>query len=694
MASKQLELALVLALKDNGTGRLSKSLTEVSERANKLAKEAESVEKKFDGVSKAVENAAEAGRILGSRPIPQGFLQYIRQVTREANLAERAVKGIGNGLGKGLQVGGALKAGQMVLAEPVRKAVDYDTTLTHMANTAFSDKGTAERLAGKSFLNNAVIAAVRAGGGTREGAAATMDSLIARNAIGSPQDVAKLMPSIMVAASAGQADPVEIGKIVSTAVKTGGIKVDEIPDILGGALYAGQQGGFELKDMAKWLPEQMAMAKKAGLTGKGGMAKLLALNEMAIDAAGSTDAAGNNVRDFLHELNATNTANHLKRFSIDKKTGNIVEKHGRKQGGDYIDLGATLASNQEKGISADETMLSIVRKIAESSPQFQAVKQRYLKAKAAGDKTGAVENSEAAYNILLGAGVGKIFHNQQALLGGIGAIMDPEAYRKMAEQFRGNMSSAPIDQNMATLQQSPGFKLQQMENERTFSQQATLDKVTPALGAFADASTSLYQKYPGFGMAIEGSTLALKALAAAAGSAALIGVLTGRIPIGGAVAAGAAGEAAAGAGAAANAAGAGSMLTKGASVLGKVFRVGGAFALGYQAGGYINDGINWGISKATGQEGNTLGSWLYDVTHKGEADKLLASTPLSSAAARVPDSTLFDGMRAQQQSLQQTAQTLSQLADRPIVVQSTLMLDGRVLAEATNQTNSRDASRH
>ncbi|CAH0445505.1 hypothetical protein LMG10661_01723 [Ralstonia syzygii subsp. syzygii] len=86
MASKQLELALVLALKDNGTGRLSKSLTEVSERANKLAKEAESVEKKFDGVSKAVENAAEAGRILGSRPIPQGFLQYIRQVTREANL--------------------------------------------------------------------------------------------------------------------------------------------------------------------------------------------------------------------------------------------------------------------------------------------------------------------------------------------------------------------------------------------------------------------------------------------------------------------------------------------------------------------------------------------------------------------------------------------------------------------------------
>ena len=136
------------------------------------------------------------------------------------------------------------------------------------------------------------------------------------------------------------------------------------------------------------------------------------------------------------------------------------------------------------------------------------------------------------------------------------------------------------------------------------------------------------------------------------------------------------------------------MLTKGASVLGKVFRVGGAFALGYQAGGYINDGINWGISKATGQEGNTLGSWLYDVTHKGEADKLLAPTPLSSAAARVPDSTLFDGMRAQQQSMQQTAQTLSQLADRPIVVQSTLMLDGRVLAEATNQTNSRDASRH
>ncbi|EHP39429.1 tail tape measure protein TP901 core region [Cupriavidus basilensis OR16] len=507
MSSKQLDLALVLALKDSASGQLSKNLNQVADSARKLATQADTLEKGFDGVSRSIQGVAEAGRILGSRPIPQTLTQYFRQVVREANLAERSIRAIGTTLGRGFQIGGAFKAGQMVLADPIQRAANYGVTLAHMANTAYAGRPLEERKAGMRFLNEAIEKSVRVGGGTREGAAETMDSLIARNAIGSPKDVAALMPTIMMAATAGKADPIEIGKIVSTAVKTGGIKVGEIPDVLGGALYAGQQGGFELKDMAKWLPEQMAMAKKAGLTNKSGMAKMLALNELSIDAAGSTDAAGNNVRDFLHELNATNTANHLKRFSIDKKSGRILEKSGHSRGGDHIDLGATLAANAEKGISADDTMISLVRNIAESNPKFQAIKKKYLASKASGDKSGATENYQAAYDILLGAGVGKIFHNQQALLGGIGAIMDPEGYRNMVKQFRENMTDLPIRDNMALIQDTAGFKMQQFENERQFAQQAALDKLTPALGTLADKATELYQKYPGYSAAIEGATL-------------------------------------------------------------------------------------------------------------------------------------------------------------------------------------------
>lgn len=670
MGNKQLELALVLALKDSASGQLSKNLNQVADSARKLAGQAETLEKGFDGVSRSIQGVAEAGRILGSRPIPQTLAQYFRQVVREANLAERSIRAVGVAATRGIQIGGAFKAGQMVLADPIQRAADYGVTLAHMANTAFAGRPLEEKKAGMRFLNDAIEKSVRVGGGTREGAAETMDALIARNAIGSPKDVAKLMPTIMMAATAGKANPIEIGQIVSTAVKTGGIKVDEIPDVLGGALYAGQQGGFELKDMAKWLPEQMAMAKKAGLTSKTGMAKMLALNELSIDAAGSTDAAGNNVRDFLHELNATNTANHLKRFSIDKKTGQIIEKSVHGRGGDYIDLGATLASNAAKGISADDTMIALVRNIAESNPKFQAVKQKYLASKAAGDKTGATENYQAAYDILMGAGVGKVFHNQQALLGGIGAIMDPEGYRKMVKDFRENMTDLPIRDNMALIQSTAGFKMQQMENERQFAQQAALDKVTPALGSFADGLVSLYQKYPGYGAAIEGATLGLKALAAAAGAAALGSILMRGAPLLGGAAAGAAAGAAGAAGSAgaAGAAGAGA--------------------------GWMARALPW-VVKPTAGLSLLLHSGDLGEGEDAELARRRGMAPtITGVAARVTDGTAADSLRAQQQTMQQTIQALTQLADRPVQVKSLLVLNERVLAEAVNEVNGRDASRH
>lgn len=43
----------------------------------------------------------------------------------------------------------------------------------------------------------------------------------------------------------------------------------------------------------------------------------------------------------------------------------------------------------------------------------------------------------------------------------------------------------------------------------------------------------------------------------------------------------------------------------------------GAWEGGQLAGGYINQGINWGLSKIAGRE-TTLGGYIYDKTHRQE----------------------------------------------------------------------------
>lgn len=50
-------------------------------------------------------------------------------------------------------------------------------------------------------------------------------------------------------------------------------------------MRAGQVGSFEYRDMAKFLPEQMAAATAAGYSGDDGLVKLLSLNQMAKSTA-------------------------------------------------------------------------------------------------------------------------------------------------------------------------------------------------------------------------------------------------------------------------------------------------------------------------------------------------------------------------------------------------------------------------
>ncbi|XLV71482.1 phage tail tape measure protein [Ralstonia syzygii subsp. celebesensis] len=144
----------------------------------------------------------------------------------------------------------------------------------------------------------------------------------------SDTDAMKMLPGIMKAATASNTDANALATIAIRAKQSFRISAEDMPQILSAAMVAGQAGGFELKDMAKWLPQQMAVAGNLGLSGKEGFAKLAAWNQASVITAGTRDEAGNNLRDLLNELNTP----HFRKYMAEQYLANGQKlKRGEKR---------------------------------------------------------------------------------------------------------------------------------------------------------------------------------------------------------------------------------------------------------------------------------------------------------------------------------------------------------------------------
>ena len=155
-------------------------------------------------------------------------------------------------------VGAGVMAGAMVLREPVKKAMSYDRELAMVANTAFSDRDAEGRIAGKKQLHEAVKTSVETGGGTKEEALSSLNTLLASGM--KAETAISLLPTLQKGATATGASPEDLAAITISALQNG-IKEADIGKALDMAIAAGQAGQFELQDMARWLPQQMAAAR-------------------------------------------------------------------------------------------------------------------------------------------------------------------------------------------------------------------------------------------------------------------------------------------------------------------------------------------------------------------------------------------------------------------------------------------------
>lgn len=624
MSSSAVDVEVRLKMRDGATAGIKAVSQTAQQEAAKTAtatekaaqKAAEATQKSTARQRSSYEKLSQAREVLGvrseraiQREIQQTEAAYnrlkasgtlsIQQQTRAFDAMKSKVTALTNEMGKltaeqlkqerlskGLRMGGIAAAGGAAalyaLKEPVKKAMSFDERLAGMANTAFGERNAKGRIAGMAELEGAITKAWRTGGGTREQAAEALDTLIASGAVG-VNDAMTMLPQLMKASKASGADASQLAQIGITAMRSFKIDPADLPNVMNMAMAAGQAGGFELKDMAKWLPQQMAAATMSGMSGRAGFAKLAALNQAANITAGNKDEAGNNVVNLLAKINSQDTAKDAK-------------KHG-------VNLTKYLQEQRAKGVDSVDAFGALVDKTVAGRADYQALQKQLAGAKNDSDKKAALESMAT---IAQGAGIGELIQDRQALMALLGMMNNREYMQQVLGKVKANdvRSGGEIDTAHEVMASRAGYKAEQAAQEAANAQQQAMNTLTPAIGVAADAFSALAQRFPVMTAAVVGTVPPLFAMASAAGMASI--AMGGKLPGGTAISKAA--DLFKGSAWRGGALAAGARLAGGVGLAGTV---------GYGFGEHVvNPLINWGVQKATGDKDQTLGGWIYDLLHK------------------------------------------------------------------------------
>lgn len=315
----------------------------------------------------------------------QATKSRIKELNAEINGGASRWQRVGSGfrtVGRGVAGAAAgTAAGAYVLAQPVNRTMDFDTALRHAANTMYAGKSMNEKRAGMEEIKKSVMDAAYVGGTTPEAALEAMNTMVASGAM-SGEAVKKLLPTVMKTAAAANAEGNDIANIITKALQAG-FKEADIPSLLDRALQSGADGGFELKDMSRWLPQQLAAMKTAGMGATlDNFSSLLNANQLSFMTAGSTDEAGNNLVNLLAKINSQDIVSKAKKITLNGKEG--------------FDFTASMNKRQAAGMNSLDALVDIVAEITAKDEKSAALMKQINAAQNQTAQTAAVLQSVPA----------------------------------------------------------------------------------------------------------------------------------------------------------------------------------------------------------------------------------------------------------------------------------------------------------
>lgn len=432
----------------------------------------------------------------------------------------------------GAVAGGVMAAGA-VIADPVKRQMAYDSRNAEMVNTGYNELSPNERIQKIPVINNAIKEAVRYGGGTPEAAQETLNSIFAGGQVDNETAI-KILPDIMRYSTASGANPEQLAKIASAAIANFGIKPEELPSLFDKSIRSGENGSFELPDMASELPEQMSMARSIGMSGLADYEKLLALNQANSLTAGGNSEAATNVKNLLGKISSADTQNALKNYRFRGEDGKPLK---------YTNY---LAEQRKKGVSTPDAFMNAVSGIVSADKRVQKLRQEAVKYKG----TDREKDILASLDVVVGSITSKIIADAQAGMALKTNIQQKDFINKQLSGTK-NAEGAGAD-SFAVVSSTTAFKSQQFESEKLFAEQDSIKPIADLYGDLTVKLTDYMREYPELTTALSVATTAIKTMTVAATAFATLRFLTGaggiRVPGAAAGAAAAAGSASSGIG--------------------------------------------------------------------------------------------------------------------------------------------------
>ena len=442
--------------------------------------------------------------------------QHVK-MERSLQRQQRIVSAMG-GTWRGIATATAgVTAAGAVLAGPTRKAMTYDEQLSYMADTATGGDGQEAYQRNKAQISDGIDAALKGGGGKREDAAAALNTMVASGKFTMPEALAQLKAVVKTAFASGASSD----DIAKTAISMKNFGLTDLSPAFDMMMRAGQMGGFELKDMAKSLPSQLAYARASGYVGMGDLAKLLSLNQAAMSTAGTTEEAGNNVINLLQKFSSRELQDRLAK-ELTPREGDPTAPN--KKNPAAFDWSSYLMQQREKGVDPARAMTMLLDREMKADKRYDELQK---KASASGDKSQEKKDAlEGMTNILMGSKMGEFFTDRQAALGALAAVYQADYMASIEKGARESVGTT--EKSSANIRGETWAKAVDTANAVNRANEQAYNSLSGPLGKVLEFTSGLANEYPRLTTAVYGATTAITALAAAAGAMGLAGKILGR----------------------------------------------------------------------------------------------------------------------------------------------------------------------
>lgn len=406
-----------------------------------------------------------------------------------------------------MAVAGGLTAATMVIKDPVQRQMAFERRNAEIANTAFNQLPADERIKKIPLINTAIRGAVRHGGGTPEAAQETLNTLFAGGL--DDETAMKILPDITRYATASGANPDDLAKIGIAAIKNFGIKLSDLPQVFDKAIRSGENGKYELSDMASSLPLTLSKANAIGMSGLNDLDTLLAMLQANAETAGDNNSASTNVNGLLDKYTSADTQNVLKNRKFRNKNGKVFN---------YTDY---MTDQRMQGVSVPAAFTNVVSGIVSSDKRV-----KHLRAEAEKYKGTDKENDiKAALDVAIASVISKIVADREAGMALKTSIMKKDFIKEQEKGTRNATGAGAASYEVVA--STNDFKSQQFESEKLFAEQNAMKPVADLYGDLTVKLTGYAKEYPELTTAISGATTAIKAMTAAAVAFAGIKFFTG-----------------------------------------------------------------------------------------------------------------------------------------------------------------------